>query len=142
MAGMGPPPKPAHMRARRNRPPTAAVTLPAEGYTGDVPEWPAVVPCELVDIELWATLWRTPQAAAWARMGEGVQRILARYVTLWRSTSDKAPAELRQLEDRFGLNPQAMLRLRWEVAADELADARDGGEGEPPAAGGLRLVAD
>lgn len=32
--------------------------------------------------------------------------------------------EVRQLEDRLGLSPMAMLRLRWEVVADELGEAR------------------
>jgi hypothetical protein len=34
-------------------------------------------------------------------------------------------AEARQLEDRLGLNPLALLRLRWEIdSADEVTEAR------------------
>lgn len=33
--------------------------------------------------------------------------------------------ECRQLEDRLGLSPMAMLRLRWSVAVDEVAVQRD-----------------
>jgi hypothetical protein len=29
------------------------------------------------------------------------------------------------MEDRLGLTPMSMLRLRWEIAPDELAEARD-----------------
>ena len=32
--------------------------------------------------------------------------------------------EVRQLEDRLGLTPMALLRLRWEISADELQEAR------------------
>ena len=40
--------------------------LPAEGYDGEVPEFglPGATPRELA---VWEKLWRTPQAAAWAR---------------------------------------------------------------------------
>lgn len=45
-------------------------------------------------------------------------------------------AELRQIEDRFGLNDKALLQLRWRIVPDdELVEA------EPPsgtAAGGAR----
>lgn len=191
MAGMGPPPKAAGQRARRNA--TVPMTqLPAKGYAGDVPDWPLptdvrltaqvdVLAAELRLLEraaeddsapakwranarrklprlrlalaeararkresgrheraIWADLWRTPQAAAWIRLGW--TREVAQYARL------KAAAELgdldaakeaRQHADRLGLSPLAMLRLRWEVAPDELAERRDGppaGDGgQPPA---------
>jgi hypothetical protein len=50
---------------------------------------------------------------------------VARYVMLQRGKlNEKVLAELRQIEDRLGLNPLAMLRLRWEVAADEVGPRR------------------
>jgi hypothetical protein len=84
---------------------------------------------------IWRELWRTPQAAAWVRLGAGAAGEVAQYARL------KAQAELGDLDagkearmhaDRLGLNPAAMLRLRWEVADDELAGRR----GDPPAGGG------
>jgi hypothetical protein len=109
--------------------------LPAEGRSGAAPEWP--LPPLAVDdeglsevlqereAELWADLWSTPQAVAWERMRW--TRTVARYVRfeVRAETGDlKAGAEARLLEDRLGLSPQAMLRLRWEVAADEVAEQR------------------
>lgn len=84
---------------------------------------------------LWSALWSTPQAAAWERLGVGMERVVARYVRLSCRAESVAAGkasvadaqvlgEVRQLEDRLGLTPMAMLRLRWEVSADELADAR------------------
>jgi hypothetical protein len=63
-----------------------------------------------------------PQAAAWERLGAGVLGVVARYFSLL--ADPRAAAEVRQIEDRLGLNPASMLKLRWElsgsaVAADE-----------------------
>jgi len=130
----GPPPKPAGERRRRNA--TVAMTqLPAEGRRGPVPEWPLprllLDEPDLVDLleareaDLWADLWATPQAVAWERLRW--TRTVARYVRfeVRAETGDlKAGAEARLLEDRLGLSPQAMLRLRWEVSADEVAEQR------------------
>jgi len=118
MAGMGPPPKQADQRRRTNA--TIAMTqLPSEGRQGDPPAWPlADTGC---DEELWGKLWSTPQAAEWERLGFGVVQVVARYVVLLAEANigePKAAAEARQIEDRLGLSPQAMLRLRWEVADD------------------------
>lgn len=75
--------------------------------------------------ELWRDLWATPQAVAWERMGW--TREVAQYVR-WKVKAElgdlDASKEARQLGDRLGLTPLAMLRLRWEVAADEVAEQR------------------
>jgi hypothetical protein len=126
----GPAPKRAEDRARRNAPPVAEVVLPAAGYDGPVPEWPLPGAYQAADRKLWATLWRTPQAAAWARMGPGVVLVVANYVRLWRGKSSDSQVERRQAEDRLGLNPLAMRRLGWDVERpDPVADqAPDGAE--------------
>ena len=41
-------------------------------------------------------------------------------------------AEVRQLEDRLGLSPLALLRLRWEIAADEVDEAREASTASSP----------
>ncbi|MCU1675348.1 MAG: hypothetical protein JWM93_106 [Frankiales bacterium] len=177
MAGMGPPPKPAEARARRNA--TFSTTrLPAKGRTGTVPGWPLVadvvmtakrdiaqrklddVESEMQDAEgakrgtlerkfdrlleqvtildrqleaqrdlearLWAEMWWTPQAAAWERLLW--HRDVAQYVrhkVLGELGMLNDAKEARQWSDRLGLNPQAMLRLRWEIATDELGEQRE-----------------
>ena len=77
------------------------------------------------EAELWVELWATPQAVVWERMGW--TREVAQYVR-WKVRAElgdlDASKEARQLSDRLGLSPLAMLRLRWEVAADEVAEQR------------------
>ncbi|WP_344382908.1 hypothetical protein [Streptomyces thermolineatus] len=135
MAGMGPPPKPDGQRRRRNA--TVAMTrLPAEGRQEPPPAYPlprmtvkddeglAEVMAER-EADLWAELWSTPQAVMWERTRATLT--VARFVrfsVLAEGGNVKAATEARQLEDRLGLNPQAMLRLRWEVAPDEVAEQR------------------
>lgn len=80
---------------------------------------------EKMETALWRELWRTPQAVAWERLRW--TREVAQYVR-WKTLAElgdiDASKEARQLSDRLGLNPLAMLRLRWEVAADEVGEAR------------------
>lgn len=86
--------------------------------------------------EVWGELWATPQAVAWERLGW--TRVVARYVQILlaaeRPDMDEFGntkfnvgllAEVRQNEDRLGLTPMAMMRLKWEVTGDDLAPRRD-----------------
>jgi len=140
MAGIGPAPKPAGERRRRNA--TIAMTqLPAEGRQGDCPRFP-LPPIVMKDddggsammrereLDLWESLWATPQAVMWERThSELTVGRFVRFSVLAEAGNVKAATEARQLEDRLGLNPQAMLRLRWEVAPDEVAVQRQGHTG-------------
>ncbi|MCF2130124.1 hypothetical protein L1I79_27380 [Strepomyces sp. STD 3.1] len=67
--------------------------------------------------ELWRDLWKTPQAVMWQQMQW--TREVAQYVR-WKSRAEAgdldAAKEARQLADRLGLSPLAMLRLRWKIA--------------------------
>jgi hypothetical protein len=97
--------------------------LPAEGRSGDAPEWPLAGD----EPTVWAELWGTPQSAAWERLGW--TRIVARYALLLPQSevagcSAAILTATQQLEDRLGLSPMSMLRLRWEIAADEVAEQR------------------
>lgn len=87
--------------------------------------------------ELWNSIWKTPQAVAWEQLGW--TRDVAMYVrhTVLAEQGDLDQAkEARQWSDRLGLSPMAMLRLRWEIAADEVADQRT--THAPADAGGAR----
>lgn len=129
MAGMGPPPKPGARKpnnGRDNNPFSTSTVLPSGGRTGPAPAWPLALtlPDELA---AWADLWATPQAAAWETLGW--TRAVARFCRLMlvAEQPDAAAAllaEARQMEAKLGLTPEAMLRLRWSVAPDEVADAR------------------
>src|SRR5690349_15060649 len=102
--------------------------LPAKGRTGEPPAWPMPRPSKAA-LELWAQLWSTPQAVAWEELGW--TRVVARYVKLVLATeksnaSSSLLGEVRQLEDRLGLNPMAMRRLYWlveEAPASEVQSA-------------------
>lgn len=137
----GPAPKSADQRVRRNAPLANTVRLPSEGRPGDAPAWPL----KGDEPEVWASLWSTPQAVAWERLGW--TRVVARYCrVLERCDDPEAGAailgEARQMEDRLGLTPMAMLRLRWEVSADEVAERRETETAPAPKRRTLKVVGD
>lgn len=78
-----------------------------------------------LELQLWSTLWNTPQAVAWERLRW--TREVAVYVR-WTVAAElgdlDAAKEARQWSDRLGLNPLALMRLRWEIAEDEVAEQR------------------
>ena len=117
MAGTGPAPNP-NARRRNARP--AFRRLPV-ARTGAPPAWPLGGRTSTAERELWAELWRSPQAAAWEELGW--VRTVARYARITIAAERPRAkgvvlTEARQLEDRLGLNPKAMRSLGWEVAAD------------------------
>jgi hypothetical protein len=135
----GPPPAPEASRRRRNHTPAARL-LPAAGRPGPPPPWPLQAAGD-PEAQLWAELWASPQAVAWADMGAGLARVVARYVR-WTVAAEvgvpadvatSALAELRQLEDRLGLTPMALARLRWDIVADPTPPEPQTAESPPPA---------
>lgn len=76
---------------------------------------------------LWTELWATPQAVLWEE--SFAHREVAQYVR-WKIRGEqgdlKASIEARQLSDRLGLNPLALLRLRAEI--EHVDAAEDQGE--------------
>lgn len=77
---------------------------------------------ESLETDLWAGLWRTPQAAAWAEMvwPRDVAAYVRHKVRGELGSMDDAK-EARQWSDRLGLNPAAMLRNRWRIATTPAA---------------------
>ena len=112
--------------ARRNSR-VGPLSLPSEGYQGAIPAWPLVdAPTEAEEV-LWGRVWRSPQAAAWARLDWHVP--VARYVRLLNAvnedfTNASLHGQITQLEDRLGLTPKAMRLMLWEVVEDEIAEFR------------------
>lgn len=126
----GPPPKPADQRRRQNATP-GMVQLPAEGYHGDFPAWPFADQTEAERMR-WERVWEKPMAAMWIRMD--IAEVVARYVRVCVDIENQTSvniagtnmhAEARQLEDRLGLSPMALLRLRWEIVPDEVAEKKE-----------------
>ena len=119
----GPAPKSPETRRRVNAPMANTMKLPSEGRTEPAPDWPF----DDFAPAVWAELWATPQAVAWDRLGW--TRVVARYCRVLLVAESETNAallgEVRQLEDRLGLSPMAMLRLRWEIVTDEVGERRD-----------------
>jgi hypothetical protein len=120
----GPPPNPNSRRQSGNQAHTW-LDLPAEGYAGSIPDWP-IGEADVTERAMWDRYWRKPQAAAWARIGltDEVALYVRAFVIATRGDI-KAMAEARQIGDRLGLNPTAMLKNRWRVVADEVTDKRE-----------------
>lgn len=90
---------------------------------------------EEMELELWSELWSTPQATMWEKYGW--YREVAVYVR-WQIKAElgdlDAAKEARQWSDRLGLNPLAMLRLRWQVEQTNEAEDRGKARRRRPAA--------
>lgn len=120
--------------------------LPSEGYSGDVPEFglPDATPREL---EVWADLWATPQAAAWAAEPWRVRTVELYCRWSVRSEGDVPAAFLGQvhrLGDQIGLTPAGLRENGWAVASDEVTEKREerapASEGKAAPARRLRAV--
>jgi hypothetical protein len=74
----------------------------------------------LAELSIWFKLWRTPQAVMWERLEWTHDVALyARWQALGEGGELNAAKEARQLGDRLGLTPLALLRLRWEIVVEE-----------------------
>jgi hypothetical protein len=145
----GPAPDPNALR-RDRRDDAAWVTLPAEGFQGDVPEFPLPRAIQFnvffengkkvsepddgatdavwdAELELWSTLWRKPQAAMWSKLGMELE--VAAYVRAFlesveaEATSGLKTAVLR-MSAEIGLSLPGMHSLRWKFSEDELGAKR------------------
>lgn len=119
----GPAPKDPSVRRRRNVA-VGKTLLPAGGREGAAPQWPFGT---VAEPSVWVELWRMPQAAAWERLF--LFRVVARYALLLDEVEQPDAkstilGEVRQLEDRLGLNAKSMRSLLWEIAGDEVAEKR------------------
>jgi hypothetical protein len=117
MAGMGPAPKPDGERARRNASTFSWVELPSTGRKGKPPLLPKWRMWDARTERWWADLWKKPQALMWEQDGSTLTTLacLVDDLVTGRAEASKVSAEMRQHEDRHGLNPRAMLQLRWRI---------------------------
>jgi len=114
----GPPPDPNSLRQMKAAERGGWTTLPAEGRTGELPEWPLTeaTPRELA---LWDDLWSKPQAVMWEDMGQALEvALFAR--TLAEAEKPDARVDVKKMVrgylDSLGLSVSGMLRNRWKVA--------------------------
>lgn len=110
-AGGGRPPKPAEDRRHRNPPTKDTITVYADDRVEHVPD--PMLPFTGTRRELWDRMWAQPVAVLWDVVDVAA---LTRMVLLQTSTEvirdSRMLIELRQLEDRFLLNPYARAQQR------------------------------
>lgn len=120
-ARSGPAPDPSALRRERDA--GEWTILPAEGREGATPDWP-LMDQTLRECELWAILWRKPQALMWERYGQELE--VALYV---RRFSEAEALEstvnlstlVRQMADSLGLTTPGIRANRWRIAQPEEA---------------------
>lgn len=113
--------------------------LPSQGWTGKVPTWPLSTATDR-EVEVWAEVWRTPQAAAWARE-HWRWPIVGLYVRVRVGCeAQDAPAsllaQLHRFADQLGLTPAGLRENGWAIAADEVgakAEEKKAAAAPPPA---------
>lgn len=112
-------PKPDGQKVTRHAPKFDWVSLP-ERREEPAPELPAWRLWNDKTVEWWTELWTRPQATQWDQDGSTLWTLACLYDDLIsnRAEAAKVSAEMRQHEDRHGLNPKAMLQLRWRVSGD------------------------
>lgn len=119
------------------------VELPAHGYDGIIPEFPLADPAIYRTItvdgervreldeeataerisaegELWTSLWRKPQGAAWSSLDLAHQ--VASYTRAFLESNDPgAPASLKtavlRMEDGLGISVNGMRANLWKIAS-------------------------
>ena len=113
-------PAPDPLSGRSDRRGLSLTALPAAGYDGEVPEFPLPRPVKR-ERDLWAWVWRTPQAHAWSaepwRWHSVAMwaRLSAKCETKDASASDQT-ARLR-MEDNIGLSAAGLKLNGWTIAA-------------------------
>jgi hypothetical protein len=100
--------------------------LPAEGYKGDVPDFPLPDPSDR-ELAVWDEAWRTPQACAWSMPSE---RWRIRTVAMWVRLSVRCEdpeagaahlAQLHRFADQIGMTTAGLAEMGWKVAVDVVA---------------------
>lgn len=120
-------PQPDPRSGRSDRRGLQFVWLPAEGYSGAVPEFPLPRPTAR-ERALWAKVWTYPQAAGWAREPWRHETV-AMYVR-WKARSERAKASaadagaLIRFSDQIGLTQAGLRELGWAITTDEVAATR------------------
>ncbi len=106
-------------------------SLPAEGYKGDIPEFPRPV-IHGSELSHWNAAWRTPQAALWVTpQWSWVIPAVAHYCTLMAQSEDpECPVgvhgQIRGREGDILLTSDSLNRAGYQIVADEVAEKCSG----------------
>lgn len=101
--------------------------LPANGYRGKPPVFPLPDVSDR-ELDVWADLWRSPQAAAWARESWRWP-VVAMYARLMVRVEDPdAPASLiaqiHRYGDQVGMTPAGLRENGWVISKTAVRSAR------------------
>lgn len=118
-------PAAAEDSGRSDRRGFSLTALPAEGFTGTIPDFPLP---EMSDREfvVWSAAWRTPQACAWTMPSEQWR---IRTVALWTRLSVRCEdaeagaallGQLHRFADQIGMTTAGLAEMGWKVAVDEV----------------------
>lgn len=132
MAGMGPAPKPAHLRQRRNRTATAARLIESSPLTDGVPELPiklgprgGVRKWHPMVVDWWHDVWTSPMATEYTQADvHGLVMLADLMEKYWRTGDEKLATEIRLQRQCFGLTPIDRRRLQWEIQRGEEAEMK------------------
>lgn len=96
--------------------------LPAEGYAGEVPDFPTPDPGPRT-LAWWEWAWRTPQACAWSLPSEAwrlpfVAEWCETKAHLEESWTAAMVAQKFRMEDRIGFSTAGLSEMGWKIAAD------------------------
>ena len=127
MAGVGPPPKSAATRQRRNKVATAARFETDEQPIDIKPELgahPAGEEWHERTLMFWSDVWDSPMRDEYLRVDmDGLVALTALVDRFWKGAVQLA-AEIRLQRALFGLTPMDRRRLQWEVVRAEQAEQR------------------
>lgn len=102
------------------------VALPVDGWDGEPPSWP-FEPLDQPELDMWARLWRKPQALMWDRLGLGDQ--VALYVRSYlEAAQPEASAGIRtavlRMETELGISVAGMRQNGWDIEAPTTAGSK------------------
>jgi hypothetical protein len=116
MAGVGPPPKPAGLRARRNRVVGAAVVSADDAGKVEVPALPEKqTPWHAETLDYWREVWSSEFAGLYLGMDRPGLVAVFKLIDLVNYGQVEHMPEVRLQGARFGLSPLDRRRLNWEV---------------------------
>lgn len=123
-AGSGRPRKPEGTARNRNPPTRGTITIPADARVATIPE--PSLPLTGVRRDIWDLMWSQPIATLWNLADlAALTRLVILQTTLEAFASKDLLSEMRQLEDRYLLNP--MSRVQQRVVIDDGGEVHSGG---------------
>lgn len=138
----GPLPKPQAQRRNRTKPRIPSSSLPASGCKDPTPEPPQWVALGRAGRAWWEWAWHTPQAAGWspeahldvvahraalqddiaaiesedfAGLDEEALRDLVQVLKGLVTGKSTVLTRMKDFDDRLGLSPMSMAKLRWTI---------------------------